>query len=357
MADRDISEPLQQQVMVAAETRQPLLICGGGSKRFYGRPISGDPISTVEHSGMVSYEPQELVVTVRSGTPLTELEAVLADAGQMLPFEPPHLGEQATIGGSVATALAGPCRPWRGGVRESILGCEIINGRGERLTFGGRVLKNVAGYDVSRLMVGAQGTLGLLLEVSLRLLPRPAREVTLVQECDATTALTRLSQWRQQPLPLSGAAYLEGQLWLRLSGSEAAVTAAQQQLGGEPGDDHFWSQLREQQLSFFAGEAPLWRLALPADLPNPHLADSRWLIDWGGGQRWLRSAADRATIQQAASALGGHATCYRAGTAAGEHDIEPFTPLPPPLLALQQRLRQAFDPGRILNRGRLYAAL
>lgn len=350
----DRTGELSAAIQAAMTGNTALNIVGGDSKEFLGRTPRGTRLSTAAHRGILHYEPSELVITARAGTTLRELEHTLAEHAQMLACEPPHFGDNATLGGAVACGLSGPRRPYAGSVRDFVLGCRIINGRGEVLRFGGEVMKNVAGYDVSRLMCGAMGTLGLLLDISMKVLPRPAMETTLAQECTAAVALARMNAWAGRPLPLSAAMYDGEQLRFRLSGAASAVKAARQHMGGEPvtDADGFWRDLGELRHGFFADATPLWRLSLPPasaplDLPG------KSLIDWGGAQRWLLSSADEGLIRAAAVAAGGHATLLRGGT----RDAERFHPLPANLLALHRSLKQAFDPAGIFNPGRLYANL
>ena len=342
----------QQQITEAFASATPLSICGGDSKQFLGNPVAGESLSTADHRGVINYQPDELVMTVRSGTPLQEIEEILKAQQQRLAFEPPSFADTATIGGTFACGLSGPSRPWAGSARDSLLGCTIINGRGEQLHFGGEVIKNVAGYDATRLMAGAFGTLGLLLDVSFRVLPVPATELTLSFSASAEQAVANVVSWSQKPLPITAAAWLDGELLLRLSGAPAAISSAQLQLGGEISKQpEFWLQLREQQLDFFQNGKPLWRLSLPmAAAPLDITGDQ--LIEWGGAQRWLISGEQPQVIRQAAQAAGGHATCFR-----NARGTEIFTPLSKPMLALQQRLKKAFDPKGILNPGRIYTDL
>ncbi len=347
----DISEQLQQQVQTALENQQPLAIRGGNSKAFYGHAVSGTPLETGNHTGIVTYEPTELVLTARAGTPLEEIEQTLAEQGQMLAFEPPQFGEGATLGGTVACNLSGPRRATAGAARDFVLGCKLINGRGEILHFGGEVMKNVAGYDVSRLMAGALGTLGVLLEVSLKVLPRPEGEQTLVQECSEESAIKRMNQWAQQSLPISATCYDGASLYVRLSGTEGTITAARKLLGGEqvPPTRTWWHKLKEQQHAFFTSNKPLWRLSLASTTP-PIPLKGKWLYEWGGAQRWLVTDEPAGRIRQAAEKAGGHATLYR-----GEPgDLDVFHPLPEGLMKLQRYLKQAFDPKGIFNPGRMY---
>ncbi|NMG30319.1 glycolate oxidase subunit GlcE [Aromatoleum evansii] len=352
----DLTEQWRERVRAAAEAGTPQQVRGGGTKDFYGRTPAGEVFDTRGHTGVVSYEPTELVVTVRAGTPLAELEALVAERGQMLAFEPPHFGAGATVGGCVATGLSGPRRATAGALRDFVLGVRIVDGRGEVLSFGGQVMKNVAGYDVSRAIAGSLGTLGVILDVSLKVLPRPVAETTLRFALGEKEAIERLNDWGGQPLPVSASSWADGALHLRLSGAEAAVRAAERKLGGEVlADDvaaDLWQDIREQTDGYFANVAPgevLWRLSLPSSAAPVKLA-GRQLIEWGGALRWLRSDAPAATIRDRVAALGGHATAFRGFDRAG--DV--FQPLPAPVMAIHRRLKQAFDPAGILNPGRLY---
>ncbi len=349
--NQDLSSELQQQVRAASESGTPLSIRGGNTKHFLGNPSTGTPLELASHRGITSYEPVELVISARAGTPLRELEDTLAAAGQMLPFEPPHFGAEATLGGTIACGLSGPRRPYLGAARDYVLGVRMINGRGEILRFGGEVMKNVAGYDVSRLMTGALGTLGVLLEISLKVLPRPESELTVLHECEATTALQKMNQLAATPLPLSASAYDGNRLYIRLSGSESAVRAARASIGGDTVNDAsaFWQQLREHQLPFFAQATPLWRLALPPNAPLLNLPGAT-LIEWGGAQRWLKSTASAEAIRATAAEYGGHATLFRGDTA----QTAAFHPLAPGLATLHRNLKHAFDPHGIFNPGRMY---
>ncbi len=357
--DNDITKPLIEQVQAAISAKSPLVIRGGGSKQWLGRACDGTPLEVGDHRGITSYEPKELVVTARCGTPLGLIEQTLAEQGQQLPFEPPHLDADrpgsATIGGTIACGLSGPARPSAGAARDLVLGTRVLTGHGEILRFGGEVMKNVAGYDISRLMTGAYGTLGLLLDVSIKVLPIPAAERTLVQECDAATALALMTDWARRSLPITATCFDGEGLHVRISGAETAVAQAAATLGGEPQADGaaFWRErIREQQHGFFAGDAPLWRLSVPPTAPSLDLPGKQ-LIEWGGAQRWLRTDADAAQIRSAAAQIGGHATRYRGGDRRGEV----FHPLPPALLALHRNLKRAFDPLGIFNPGRMYAQI
>ena len=342
-------ERLQEQVRAATASRSPLAIRAGGSKDFYGNETRGELLDPRGYAGIVAHEPTELVITARCGTPLAELEAALDAAGQMLPFEPPHFGPAATVGGCVAAGLAGPRRSSAGGVRDYVLGAKLLTGTGEVLSFGGTVMKNVAGYDVARLAAGSLGVLGVITEVSLKVLPKPVAEATLRLELDERAALTKMNEWAGRPLPVSATAWRDGVLHVRLSGARAAVAEAQQTIGGQSVDGSaLWLSLREQTDAFFAGEAPLWRLALPSTAESIDLPGAQ-LIEWGGAQRWLRSNAPAGGIRACAAARGGHATLFRGGA---RRDV--FTPLPAPLAAIHGRLKAEFDPAGIFNPGRMY---
>jgi glycolate oxidase FAD binding subunit len=349
----DISD-IQDQVRNAADSGTPLLIQGGNSKSFYGRQTSGEALSLHDYRGIIDYTPSELVISARAGTPLSDLESALENEGQMLGFEPPRFGDNATLGGTIACGLSGPRRPYTGAARDFVLGVNCINGKGELLRLGGQVMKNVAGYDLSRTLTGSLGTLAVLLDIHIKVLPRPESEVTLHQTCSADSAVQRFNQWAGQPLPLSAACHVDGQLYVRLSGMDQGVQAAATKIGGDQLDNgaRFWQQLREHQLPFFAGEKPLWRLSVPADANTTEPA-AESLLDWGGAQRWIRTDQQADTLRSIAGAAGGHATLFRGD----DQRTDIFHPLQPSMLALHQRLKQSFDPAGILNPGRMYPDL
>lgn len=351
---------LRDRVRAAAAARTPLCIRGGGTKDFYGQPPAGEPLEMRGWHGIVGYEPTELVITARCGTPLAEVEAALAERGQMLAFEPPAFGAAATIGGVIAAGLSGPRRASAGAARDFVLGATLLDAAGRELRFGGQVMKNVAGYDVSRLACGSLGILGPILEVSLKVLPLPAAEASLRLPIDEAGALRAVNEWGGQPLPLSASAWCEGVLSLRLSGAAAAVEAAVARFEREHGTARldpaqaraYWAGVREQTDAFFDGAQPLWRLSVPATAPVVDLPGAR-MFEWGGALRWLRSDASAETVRAAVSRLGGTATLFRGGDrAAGV-----FHPLAPVNVALQRRLKDAFDPARIFNPGRMYPDL
>lgn len=370
---------ITDRIHAAVADRTPLRIRGGGSKDFYGQSLEGELLDLTRLTGITSYEPSELVVTVRAATPLAELEATLTEQGQCLAFEPPAFSASAatpgsaTCGGMVAAGLSGPARASAGAVRDFVLGVNLINGKGELLTFGGQVMKNVAGYDVSRLMVGAMGTLGVLTEISLKVLPVAPAEATLVFELDQASALAQLHRWGGQPLPLNASCWLRDAsaagspelLFVRLRGAVAAVESAcrkmTQEVPGKRMDNALaapdWQACRNQTLPFFSAPAPelcLWRLSLPQTAP---VLDLPWpqLLEWHGGQRWLWAPlAAQTQLRQAATEVGGTATLFIAPYVGDTGAAARFSPLKPPLDRIHQRLKAEFDPAGIFNRGRLY---
>jgi glycolate oxidase FAD binding subunit len=335
----------------ATASKSPLCIRGGGSKDWYGQDVQGTVLDTTTYRGITDYEPTELVITARCGTPLAEIEAHLAEHGQMLAFEPPHFGPAATIGGTVAAGLSGPRRQAAGAVRDFVLGAVLVDGKGEVLHFGGKVMKNVAGYDVSRLLAGSLGVFGLIAEVSLKVLPQPVAECTVQLHMNDDEALRRLNEWGGQPLPVSASSWHDGVLTVRLSGARSAVDAARRRIGGELLDDAdgWWRALREHDTAFFKDAGSLWRLSLPTVAPPLALPGTQ-LIEWGGAQRWLRTDADAASVRAAASRAGGHATLFRGG----DGRVGVFQPLAPAVLAIHRHLKNVFDPAGVLNRGRMY---
>jgi glycolate oxidase FAD binding subunit len=356
-----MSTPIElvEQVRAASAAARPLRIRGGGTKDFYGGPLRGDVLDTRAWSGICIHEPSELYITARAGTPLGEVEALLASQRQILASEPPHFGPGATVGGCVAAGLSGPRRfaagPVSGSLRDHVLGAQLLDGRGRVLRFGGTVIKNVAGYDVSRLLAGSLGQLGLLLEITLKVLPAPEAECTLRFECDEQEALSRLSRWRSRPLPLSASLWMEGLLWARLSGSAAALRHARAQLGGESLEDaqgaRLWGDLREHRLPLFTAGRTTWRIGVP-DTAAPLELDGAQAIE-GGGLRWLATELPASDITARARALGGHATRFRNGDRADA----PFAALSAAQLAIHRRLKDEFDPGRIFNPARMHPDL
>ena len=359
-----------ERIQAAAASGTPLRLRGGGSKDFYGETPLGEILDTTPLNGVVSYEPSELVVTALVGTPLVELEALLLTQGQCLPFEPPHFSPNATVGGMVASGLSGPARASAGAVRDFVLGVKLINGKGEHLTFGGQVMKNVAGYDVSRLMVGAMGTLGLLTEVSLKVLPIAPLESTLKFEMTQAQALTQLNAWGGQPLPLNASCWVNehleaggtGTLYLRLRGAEAAVKSACRKLGGErmPNAQTAvdWNLARDQQLPWFTDRADtqdLWRLSVPQSTPELDLPDSP-LIEWHGGLRWVRADQSQGKkLRELAKDAGGHATLFIAASARKKGATACFGTLKPPLDRIHRELKREYDPAGVFNPHRMHS--
>lgn len=361
---------LTDRIKAAAAARTPLRIRGGGTKDFYAQSLQGDVLDMTGLSGVTSYEPSELVVTALAGTPLAELEALLAVQGQCLPFEPPHFRAGATVGGMVAAGLSGPARASSGAVRDFMLGVRFVNGLGEHLTFGGQVMKNVAGYDVSRLMAGSMGTLGVITEVSLKVLPVPPAEATLRFDCSQSEALQWLHGWGGQPLPLSASCWLHeegsdtGTLYLRLRGAVAAVQAACHALGKQAGATleepaqvaADWMDCRNQQLPWFRARRDtqdLWRLSVPQTAPVLALPESP-LIEWHGGQRWVRAdQKDADKLRQVAREAGGHATLFIAACASNVWAGDRFDALKPPLDRIHRNLKAQFDPAAIFNPNRM----
>jgi len=373
--------PLIEAVRQAAADGRTLRLRGGGSKDFWGQSLTGEVLSTRAYQGIVSYEPSELVVTARCGTPLAELEAVLAEKGQCLAFEPPHFGEGATVGGMVAAGLSGPARATAGAVRDFVLGARFINGLGEHLTFGGQVMKNVAGYDVSRLMAGSWGTLGLITEVSLKVLPvAPAEATLMIAGLAQGPALNLLHRWGGQPLPLNASAWVRDTtaqpvadyLFVRLRGAVAAVQSAVLKMSAdavalgaqvqamdneEAAQD--WRASTEQALPFFdapSADACLWRLSVPQTAPVLDLPYAQYM-EWQGAQRWLWAPASAASaVRELAQKVGGHATLFRASANHADADkaVGVNAPLDDVQKRIQQQLQKQFDPKGVFATGRLH---
>jgi glycolate oxidase FAD binding subunit len=353
--DGDRTDELVERVRAAAARGTPLAPTGGGSKAFYGEPVEAERLEIGVHAGVIHYEPTELVLTARAGTPLTEIEALLAEHGQMLAAEPPHFAGSATLGGAVAAGLSGPRRPWAGAMRDHVLGVRLLDAQGNVGGFGGEVMKNVAGYDVARLVTGSLGTLGVLLDVSLKVLPLPSEERTVALEGTAAQLQPRVEKTLRSGTPITAAAHDGERCLIRIGGAASAVTAGRDRLGGEElTDPDFWPRLRDHALPFFREPAGtyLWRIALPAGAPPTELAGPS-LTDWGGQIQWHWSDTDPARVRESVTACGGHATRIRGPAAA----CSAFTPLGPELWRLHQRVKSAFDPAGLFNPGRLYPGL
>jgi glycolate oxidase FAD binding subunit len=346
---------LRNRIVAADHERKPLRLRGAGTKDFYGERLVGDMLDTRGHAGIVSYEPSELVITARCGTSLSQIERTLATCNQFLPFEPPAFDGDPTIGGIVAAGLSGPRRASAGAVRDYVLGAHLLDAHGELLRFGGQVMKNVAGFDISRLLSGSLGILGLIAEVSLKVLPRPPEEITLGFDFDAAAAIDQFNRWAGRPLPISATAWHAHRAHVRLSGAGAALRVARDAIGGEVIDNAkaqvLWCDLRNQtHPAFKSGSVRLWRLSLPSTAPVEPLGGE--LIEWNGALRWLQSDAPAAQIRALAASLGGTATLWR-----GRCDAPMFHPLPAASLALHRRLKRQFDPHGVFNAGRLIADL
>lgn len=353
----DISQQLQEQVLQARAGGEKLNIVGGGTKAFIGREPSTDAgtLNVGGHTGIVNYHPVELVMTVRAGTPLSDIEAALAEQGQALHFEPPHFGPESTIGGTLACNLSGPGRPWAGSVRDQVLGIRLLNGKGEHLRFGGEVMKNVAGYDVSRLQAGALGTLGLITEISLKVMPGPAACLTLVQDMAMDEVLHYMNSRAAEPKPITAACWVDGKVYLRLSGAKTAVEATAEKWSGDVMEkgEAFWRSVQDMQHEFFADKGePLWRFSVGSTAANPAI-EGKWFIDWAGSQRWFRGTAELGDMEPLARAAGGQVSLFRGGDRSGEV----MHSQPNALKAIQRRVKASFDPDGIFNPGRLYSWL
>jgi len=356
IANNDISITLQKKVQDAISNKSSLYIHGGNSKLFYGNKVDAAPLDICPHTGVISYEPTELCITVRAGTRIAEIEELLAESKQILTFEPPQYSPDATIGGAVSAGISGPRRAYSGSVRDAILGVKIINGNGEIVNFGGQVMKNVAGYDLSRLMVRSQGTLGVILEVSLRLLPKPAHDITVSFESPQDAALKFFQESRLKQLPITGSVWFNEQVYLRLSGSTETLEINQKKLGAEvlSGNPDFWREIRDHQHHFFGRtDKPLWRLSLPPASDQIARIDDNQLIEWGGAQRWVNSNAPANIIQNIATSRNGYATLFQ-----GDLPETPCFPLlDGPLLEIHKKLKHKMDPQGIFNPGRIYSGL
>lgn len=351
----DMANRFIDQVRTAIADQSPLSIVGGNSKAFLGGARYGDPLNVSDHTGIVSYQPEELVITARAGTSIAEIQQVLQEQGQSLPSEPPHFEERATLGGTLACNLSGPARPWRGSFRDHVLGIRLINGRAEHLRFGGQVMKNVAGYDVARMQAGAMGTYGVITEISLKVLPQLPASVTLTQPVLVSDAVGLMNQWAGKKAPLTGACWIDGQVYLRFSGVQAAIDDVARGWRGEIANNAIWHQLREQQLPFFQAEHSskhnLWRFSVKSTAPlflSEALPEKNWLIDWAGSLRWLAGEYSLAELESLAESAGGHVSLYRGRDETMLQSPDVVT------RALLIRLKEAFDPHRIFNQGRLY---
>lgn len=352
----NVLQTFKERIATATANKSPLRIKGNGTKDWYGQSLQGEVLDTTAYSGIIAYDPTELVITARAGTSLREIGKALSEKNQMLAFEPPRFDGLATIGGIVASGLSGPRRQAVGAVRDFVLGAVLMDGKADVLHFGGQVMKNVAGYDVSRLLTGSMGTLGLILEVSIKVLPRPVGQQSLQFAMTQEQALHQLNVWGGQPLPLSASCWHNGLLAIRLSGAQAAVDAAIKKMGGDalPEPEKFWDRLREQEHAFFDGvmqdkEHGLWRLSVPSVAPVLNLQGEQ-CIEWGGAQRWLKTTASASAVRAAAEQAGGHATLFKGG----DKSVGVFHPLQPAVERIHRNLKNAFDPAGIFNPGRMF---
>lgn len=349
----DFKTDIVSQVKEAFHSKQPQCIKAGNSKNFYGREIQGTALSLLNHAGITEYEPSELFITARSGTLLNEIEQIIAAEKQMLPFEPPHFGSTATIGGMIATGLSGPRRVSHGAVRDCILGVEIINGKGEVLKFGGKVMKNVAGYDVSRLMCGAMGTLGVLTSITVRLNPIPVCEHTIAIYMNSHEAILKMNELASSPIPITATFYDGSELYIRISGSLSTIEKCTEMIGGDEIDkaDMFWANVREHTHEFFLTELPLWRISVPSCTDTLSIKGTH-VMEWNGALRWYATKASADSIRAEAGRAGGHACLFR-----GINRKDVFHPLTPAIQLINRKLKQTFDPAGILNPGKMYAEI
>ncbi len=349
-----ITEQFVDQITQATAAGTTVRIVGGNSKAFLGNVSNGSPLETTAYHGIISYEPTELYITVRSGTPVSEVEQVLLQSRQMLAFEPPRHSERTTIGGIIASGLSGPRRPYAGSARDFILGITCLNGRGQLLRFGGQVMKNVAGYDLSRLLTGSFGTLGVILDVTLKVLPIPEHEITCSMKMSLPQARQKLIDISRQAIPVTAAAYENETLRIRLSGKKVLLDETTGLLNMQVDQDShsFWQQLRDHKHGLFETAQDCWRLSLPVTA-NPEFNDEAFILDWGGAQYWLSSARSAEAIFQQAQELGGSATLF----CNNSKQQACFQPLAAAVHRLHEGLKQAFDPQRVLNPGKMYAGL
>ncbi len=349
----DYAQEIADKILTAYQQKQPLKITSGKTKQFYGRKINAEILNVKNHSGVVEYEPSELYITARSGTPLSEIERIIDHKNQILPFEPPRFGASATIGGTVACGLSGPRRAYSGSLSDCILGADVINGKGEQLHFGGRVMKNVAGYDVSRLMCGALGTLGVITSITLRLLPKPENEQTITFETSCTEAIEKMNQWANTPLPISATFHDMNTLYVRLSGSPSTIKSSAKEMQGEfiEKNETFWETVKKHKHPFFDTELPLWRISVPPSTPELNI-QGECLMEWSGALRWYATDSDERAIRTEVERVGGQATLFK-----GNSTQNIFHPLSKASMKFHKHLKQVMDPGYILNPGKMFAEL
>ena len=344
----DNSKIFQQQVEQALKNHTALSIHGARSHDFLlGDFAERDAIDMTSHHGIIDYQPSELTLTARAGTPLNDIRVALAEQRQRLPTDFPQHSESATLGGAVAIGYTGSGRPFLGAIRDHVLGVHLLTGTAETVRCGGQVMKNVAGYDVSRLLAGSRGTLGILLDITLKVLPEPEQQITLAFELDENRAIRQMNELAGRSLPINACAWIDGQMLLRLAGTESGVAAAKQKLGGETLDDSaaLWDSLQRQTHEFFQPEQPLWRIITPATAPKLELENQHAsLIDWCGGLRWIHSDEVTQSDFIHVSNLGGYLENFRGGAPTHPQDL--MTPLQ---RDMQQRIQRAFDPTNLFN--------
>lgn len=351
MTDRQAQ--LIEQVQQAYNNREALNIIGGNSKQFYGRAAKGQALNMAEHSGIISYSPVELVMTVKAGTKISEINAVLSENNQQLPFDPPEYNGKATMGGALACNSSGPGRPWAGSIRDAVLGIKLISGRGDLLNFGGQVMKNVAGYDVTRMMAGALGCLGVIMEISFKVVPKPPSEHTLVTDCTAADAIIEMNKLSGIAQPLSAACWMEGKLYLKYSGARSSVESVLANINNDYSmhSNELWNNLNNHHLDYFKNDEPLWRFSLKSTAAH-FCEESPWIIDWAGAQRWLKGDFPHSELEDLVENHG-QVHLFKGGDRSGEV----FHRQPHALKQLHQRLKDSLDPNRIFNPGRLYSWL
>ena len=347
----DRIQQLCNVVKHAHDTKQPLNIQAGNSKAFYGNHVDGQIIKTSDLDGIIEYQPSELYITAYASTSLQTIEDTLDEHNQILSFEPPHYSNSATIGGAIASGFSGPRRPYGDAIRDCILGTNIINGKGEYLSFGGKVMKNVAGYDVSRLMCGAFGTLGIITQASIKVQPKPKHECTLLFEFSEEQALNKIHSWLSELIPVTASYYENNHLWIRLSGLEKTLNNIHKQIGGEEisSNKEFWQSIKNHQTDFFHSNTPLWRCIIPHNSPFTINGDSSF--EWNGSLRWIKSTETADTIFSACQKYRGHASLFRSSS----KPTDCLAPMNPQLQTIHQKLKHAFDPEKILNPGRMYS--
>ncbi|MBT6042411.1 MAG: glycolate oxidase subunit GlcE [Gammaproteobacteria bacterium] len=360
---QDSAHILQQQVQQARTEKQALVISGGQSKNFYGYPIVGEQLNTTIHTGIIDYEPTELVLRARAGTPLKTIEKALLEHQQVLACEPPHFSDNATLGGMVAAGLSGPSRPYRASIQDTVLGATILNGKGEILSFGGKVMKNVAGYDVSRLMVASLGCLGLILDITLKVIPATPAETSYVFTVESNKSVALINDMRKQGLPVTGTCQFQGELIVRFSAGVKEISIIKDMLNKHYSfiewkkleEQEFWSNLREQKSKFFDQNNSLWRLSVPADANIEAVTKQtgNLLTEWGGCLHWLKTDMQPADIFTHMEKVNGQATLFRSANMPSPENI--FQPLTPSLAQWHKRLKESFDPDGILNPGKMYA--